>query len=113
MIVYRKAQRPSMVVLLSPVISASSQSVREILQIEQLHGWQQQRSDHDLERPHYVRRGTRAGIGFIRQANVHDRDGHSLQQAGGSSTCVADIFGAGLAGEYDAPVPGLFSRKLQ
>jgi putative proteasome-type protease len=83
-------------VLLSAGNLSISQSVREILQIEQLKDHARERADHDLERQEHVRRRPGAGLGRAPCARARRR----LAQAGsGVEFNVSLIFGGQIKGE--------------
>ena len=75
MIIYEKPGDRFMV-LLSAGNLTISQSVREILQVEQLKEQDSDEPDHDLERPQHVRRRRVLGQAV---RHVYDRDAESLQ----------------------------------
>jgi putative proteasome-type protease len=81
-------------VLLSAGNLSISQSVREILQVEQLKETREA-TPHDLERHQHVRRLPRAGPGV---RHVYDRDAASLKQAGVEFN-VNLVFGGQIRGE--------------
>ena len=84
MIVYEKPDDRFMVLLSAGNLSIS-QSVREILQVEQLKDHDDDEAHHHLERQKHVRRGARAGLGHPPRARARCRRRSSRPAS--TSTC--------------------------
>jgi hypothetical protein len=108
MIVYEKPGDRFMVLLSAGNLSIS-QSVREILQVEQLKEREDERPHHHLERHQHVRRRARAGQ--RRCAMCMTATPPRSSRRGWSSTSTADLRRPDPRRGH-APVPGLFGRQL-
>ena len=95
MIVYERPGDRFMVLLSAGNLSIS-QSVREILQVEQLQERADGRADHDLERQEHVRRGARAGQRGAPRVRPRRRVAEARRASSSTSSL---IFGGQIRGE--------------